>query len=175
MKNQVYFLLFVGILLSCEPSREIEENKLKEHNTLLLKNLMVLWETGDTLSTHEIFSADCEYTDVANNATLSGIEGVNRYISHVHNWATNTQMTVRKINVSENMGYIEWTFTAVQSNPIKGRVPIATNKDITLNGVTLAEFNDGKIQKAADYMDVLGFVIQLGSKVELPGGVVIGE
>jgi len=84
-------------------------------------------------------------------------------------------MAVRKVNVSENMGYVEWTFTAVQSNPIEGRVPIATNRDIILNGVTLAEFKDGKIQNAADYMDVLGFVIQLGSKVELPGGVIIGE
>ena len=175
MKNLMYFLLFFGILISCEPSSEVEENKVIEHNTHLLNNLMALWETGDTLRTNEIFATNCEYTDVANNTTLSGIEGVNRYIGHVHNWASNTRMTVRKVNVSEKMGYVEWTFTALQSNPIKGRVPIATNKDITLNGVTLAEFKDGKIQKAADYMDVLGFVIQLGSKVELPGGVIIGE
>lgn len=175
MRNLIYFPLFVGILLSCQTSNNVDEIKVIEHNTQLLQGLMVLWETGDTLRTHEIFSENCEYTDVANNTTLSGIVGVNGYISHVHNWASNTQMTVRKVHVSENMGYVEWTFTAVQSNPIKNRVPVATNKDITLNGVTIAEFNGGKIQKAADYMDVLGFVIQLGSKVELPGGVVIGE
>ena len=73
------------------------------------------------------------------------------------------------------MGYVELTLTAKHTSPIKGKVPIATNKDITLNGATLVEFKDGKIAKASDYMDVLGFVIQLGSKVELPGGVVIGE
>jgi hypothetical protein len=42
-----------------------------------------------------------------------------------------------------------------------------------VNGVT--EFKDGKIQKASDYMDVLGFVIQPGSQIRLPGGVTIGE
>ena len=173
--NLIYFPLFIGILCSCRPSAKTEESKVNDHNTQLLNNLMNPWETGDTLSTIEIFSGNCEYTDVANNTTLSGIKGVNRYISHVHNWASNTKMKVRNINTSEDMGYVEWTFTAVQNKPIKGRVPIATNKEIILNGVTLAEFKDGKIQKAADYMDVLGFVIQLGSKVELPGGVSIGE
>jgi steroid delta-isomerase-like uncharacterized protein len=175
MKHLIYYLLYVGILISCQPSNKVEENKSIGNNIQLLNNLMVLWETGDTIKTIEIFSENCEYTDVANNTTLSGIEGVNRYISHVHNWASNTHMTVRKINASENIGYVEWIFTAVQSSPIKGRVPIATNKNITLNGVTVVEFKDGKIQKAADYMDVLGFVIQLGSKIELPGGVIIGE
>jgi hypothetical protein len=37
------------------------------------------------------------------------------------------------------------------------------------------EYKDDKIIKAVDYMDVLGFVIQLGGKVELPGGVIIGK
>jgi hypothetical protein len=84
-------------------------------------------------------------------------------------------MEIREINVSENMGYVEWTMTAKQTGPIEGRVPIATNNNITLNGVTLMEYKDDKIIKAVDYMDVLGFVIQLGGKVELPGGVIIGK
>jgi hypothetical protein len=77
--------------------------------------------------------------------------------------------------VSEDFGYVEWTFRANQSSPITGRIPIATNNDVILNGVTLIEFKEGKIEKASDYIDVLSFVMQLGSKLELPGGVVIGE
>ena len=174
MRYLIYIPLLIGILSCQTPTNNINKT-VKEQNAQLLENLMELWETGDTLRTNEVFLRNCEYTDVANNTTLSGINGVNRYIGHVHNWASNTQMKIRDVKVSENMGYVEWTFTAVHSNPIKGRVPVATNKEITLNGVTLAEFKEGKIQKATDYMDVLGFVIQLGSKVELPGGVTIGE
>ena len=83
-------------------------------------------------------------------------------------------MTKRNIKVSGDIGHVEWTLDAKQTQPIKGRVPVATNNDISINGVTLIEVENGKIKKASDYMDVLGFVIQLGSKVELPGGVVIG-
>ena len=112
---------------------------------------------------------------MANDYTFYGINGINKYINHIHNWASDIKMEIREINVSENMGYVEWTMTAKQTRPIEGRVPIATNKNINLNGVTLMEYKDGKIIKAVDYMDVLGFVIQLGGKVELPGGVIIGE
>jgi len=41
--------------------------------------------------------------------------------------------------------------------------------------MTRIEVKNGKIERASDYMDVLGFVIQLGSQIELPGGIVIGE
>lgn len=175
MKMITSMYLMAGIFISCQPTGNLREQNVEEQNTRLLENLMGLWETGDTLKTRDIFSENCVYVDIANNQTLAGIDGANRYIGHVHSWASEVQMEIRKVNVSATMGYVEWTFTARQTNPIKGRVPVATNRDIALKGVTLAEFKDGKIQKASDYMDVLGFVIQLGAEIDLPGGVTIGE
>lgn len=139
------------------------------------QKLMDLWETGDTLMTKNIFTKECAYTDVANNQVFSGFQEINKYISHIHDWASEIKMTTRNIKVSGETGYIEWTFNAKQTRPIKGMVPVVTNNDITLKGVTLIEVKNGKIEKASDYMDVLGFVIQLGSKIELPGGVAIEE
>ena len=63
--------------------------------------------------------------------------------------------------------------TAVQSNPIPGGVPVATNKRIKIQGATLIHVEDGKIVRAADYLDALGFVLQLGSEVALPGDVIL--
>lgn len=175
MKNILYLFFLICFLFSCRSSTKKSDIKLIEENTALLNDLMKLWETGDTFITKNLFAKNCEYIDMANNRTLNGIDEANRYISHVHKWGTNIQMKVRKMNASKEMGYVEWTFMAVQSNPIEGRVPIATNKKINLNGVTIVEFKNGKILRASDYMDILGFVVQLGSRVELPGGVVIGE
>lgn len=110
---------------------------------------------------------------MANNQVFSGVQEINKYISHIHSWASDIKMTTRNIKVSDEIGFIEWTLNAKQTRPIIGRIPVATNKNITLNGVSLIEVNNDKIVKASDYMDVLGFVIQLGSKVELPGGAVI--
>ena len=74
----------------------------------------------------------------------------------------------------KDIGYIEWTFTAKQTGPIRRKVPIATNKEIQINSVIIIVTKGNLIIKTTDYLDALGFVIQLGSKVELPGGVIIG-
>ncbi|TBW29982.1 nuclear transport factor 2 family protein [Gramella sp. KN1008] len=174
MKKIKYIYLLLGIFFSCQPSNKLIQNDI-ENNTRLLQDLMELWETGDTSKTPELFVEKATYTDVPNNNTMRGIEGINQYLTHVHMWASNVQMDIRNIKVSPKMGYVEWTFTAVHTSPIPGRVSVATNRNVTLKGATLVEFNEGKIQKASDYMDVLGFVIPLGSKVELPGGVIIGN
>ena len=177
MKQILVILVFLVVNLSCNTQEQkvnsstVKTNHVKE----LGEDLMLLWETGDTLKTVKIFSKESTYTDVANNQVFSGIGEVNKYISHIHNWASEIKMTTRNIKVSDKFGYIEWTLNARQTRPIEGRIPLATNNSITLNGVSLIEVRDGKIGKASDYMDVLGFVIQLGSKIELPGGIVIGE
>ena len=174
MKYLIYMMM-LGVLFSCNVDNKSTANEdIVNVSKTLLQDLIGLWESGDTTITENIFLEDCEYTDVANNQTFSGIKGVNKYVSHIHNWASDVKMEIRNINVSENMGFVEWTMTGKQTEPIGGRVLIATNRDIMLNGVTLAEIEGGKINKASDYMDVLGFVVQLGSKIELPGGVVIG-
>lgn len=176
MKIFIISILLTGLLISCNTDNHTSE-KLKTDTQLQLiaEQLITLWETGDTLISDEIFLAECTYVDVANKYTFEGIGGINKYVGHIHNWATEIKMVSRNIKVSEKSGFVEWTLTAKQTSPIKGRVPVATNKEITLNGVTLLEFEEGKIKKASDYMDVLGFVMQLGSKLELPGGVIIGK
>lgn len=175
MRLSISFFLLIVSFCSCDTKKlsDVYKDSINRNDSLA-NQLMTLWETGDTLKTHEIFLTECSYVDVANNFTFSGIDGVNQYVSHIHNWASDVKMTVRKIKITENMGYVEWTMNAKHTSPIEGKVPIATNKDIILTGVTLLEIKDGKIRKASDYMDVLGFVMQLGSKLELPGGVVIG-
>jgi len=61
----------------------------------------------------------------------------------------------------------------IQDRPIPGRIEIPSNKEFKVKGVTIIEVKDGRITKATDYMDLLGFMIQLGARVELPGGVVL--
>jgi steroid delta-isomerase-like uncharacterized protein len=176
MRNIIISILLTGLLISCTTNNDTSDKKKTETQLVkLTEKLITLWETGDTSISQEIFLTECTYVDIANNYSFEGINGVNKYVGHIHNWATEVKMISRKIRVSEKSGFVEWTLTAKQTSPIKGRVPLATNREITLNGVTILEFDEGKIKKASDYMDVLGFVMQLGSKLELPGGKTIGE
>jgi hypothetical protein len=49
-------------------------------------------------------------------------------------------------------------------------VPVATGLEVVTNGVTIVEIDGGRIRRAADYMDTTPVLLQLGGRVELPGG-----
>jgi len=100
-----------------------------------------------------------------------GVAGA--YVGHVHAWASQVQITIAAIHSGADAAVAEWVMRGVQDRPIPGRVPVATNRPFELKGVTVVELRDGRIARAADYIDVLGFVVQLGAQVRLPGGVVI--
>lgn len=139
----------------------------------LVNELMDVWESGEADRLGELMSADVVYDDIPNGTSLRGIEASIGYVTHVHKWASNIDISVSKSFGNGTDAVAEWTMTAIQSDPIPGRVPVVTNKTITLHGATLVHVENGRITRAADYLDALGFVLQLGSEVTLPGNVVL--
>lgn len=147
-----------------------------------VRQLMRIWETGEPAPLDEIATPDVVYDDVPNGERFVGRDGVRRYVEHVHLWAGEIQIAISAVQSSADVAVAEWILRGVQNRPIPGRVPVATNRSFVLKGLTLVELRDGRIARAADYMDVLGFsrvflgfVLQLGARVELPGGAVIGN
>lgn len=135
--------------------------------------LMRMWASGDTRGLDAITTADVVYDDVPNGTRFEGRAGIRRYIEHVHAWAGQVSIDVTAVHHGHDAALAEWVMRGVQDRPIPGRVPVATQRGFALRGATLVQLRDGRIRRAADYIDVLGFVLQLGSRVELPGGVVI--
>ena len=76
---------------------------------------------------------------------INNTEKINKYISHIHSWGSDEKMEIRNIRVSSKSGYIEWTLSAKQTKPIQGRIPVATNMEITLNGVSLIEVKNNEV------------------------------
>lgn len=153
------------ILSGCGQTAELADQRARQ--------LMTIWETGDSAMLEEIASPDIVYDDIPNGERFEGFDGVRRYVGHVHSWASQVQITVVAVHSGPDAAVAEWVMRGVQDRPIPGRIPEATNRPFELKGVTLVELQDGRIARAADYLDVLGFVVQLGSRVELPGGAVI--
>jgi len=136
----------------------------------LAVDLMKMWETGDTSLLEAITTPDVVYDDIPNGEQFRGPDGVARYIRHVHAWASGIEIEVLRLHAGPDFAVAEWRMRGVQDRPIGGRVPVATGRRFELNGLTLVEVRDGRIHRAADYIDVLGFVLQLGARVTLPGG-----
>jgi steroid delta-isomerase-like uncharacterized protein len=163
-------LICTSILLSCLAACGSPDTRSPEN---MVNELMAIWESGEADRLPELMSIDVVYDDIPNGSSLQGIDASIGYVTHVHKWASNIEITVHRSFGNETDAVAEWTMTAVQSNPIPGRVPVATNKRIEIQGATLIHVEDGKIVRAADYLDALGFVLQLGSEVALPGDVLL--
>ncbi|MDT8436664.1 MAG: nuclear transport factor 2 family protein [Gemmatimonadota bacterium] len=137
------------------------------------RQLMEVWETGDVELLAEIAAPGIVYDDVPNGERFEGLEEASGYVRHVHAWAGQVDIEVTAVHGNGDAAYAEWVMTGVQDRPIPGRIPVATDRKFEIRGLTLVETRDGRIARAADYMDVLRFVVQLGGRVELPGGVVV--
>ena len=165
MRSFLTIATLASLLAGCAQPAELPERRVRE--------LMEIWETGEVERLDDIVAPAVVYDDVPNGERFSGLEGVRRYVGHVHSWAGQVEITISEVHSGEDTAIAEWVMRGIQDRPIPGRVPVATNRPFRLQGVTLVEIHDGRITRAADYIDVLGFVVQLGGRVELPGGVVI--
>lgn len=50
----------------------------------------------------------------------------------------------------------------------------ACQSEVVLSGVTIIEMEGGRIMRAADYTDTQPLLLQLGARIELPGGGLLG-
>ena len=54
-----------------------------------------------------------------------------------------------------------------------GAVRVGTGEEVVTNGVTVLEFDGDRIIRAADYADTAPMMLQVGGRIELPGGEVL--
>lgn len=135
---------------------------------------MAVWQSGDTQRLDSLLADSVVYDYYPDGTQYMGRDQVTGYIRHVHAWAGQVSLEVTAVHGASQSAVAEWIMRGVQDRPIQGRVPIATHRPFTLRGATIVELAPGgRIARAADYIDVLGFVLQLGARVELPGGVTV--
>ncbi len=142
-------------------------------NEIVARTLMGAWQAGDRNAVTDLFLPEAVYDDFANQIQYQGIQEIVGYIHQVQDWADGLSIDVSAVHASEEGATVEWVFSATQAHPIGNRVPVATGRDVVLNGVTILEIRNGRIHRAADYIDGLALVLQLGGEVHMPGGSVI--
>jgi ketosteroid isomerase-like protein len=138
------------------------------------RELMAVWETGDTQPLDTMLADSAVYDDYPNGEQYRGTASIAEYVAHVHSWASNIRFDLTRVAGGPSTAVVERVMHGVQDRPIGTRVAIGTNRTIELRKATIVEVRNGRITRAADYMDVLGFVLQLGAGVDLPGGAHLG-
>lgn len=164
-------LALVAVLASAGCSRpEGDMTPTEARNEIVARTFIAAWASADTTTLTDLFDPDAVYDDYAGQDQHQGIQEIVGYVTSAQTWATGINIDAGAIHVSEHGATIEWVFSAIQDRPIGTRIPVATGNDVVMNGVTILEIDKGRITRAADYVDELPLLLQLGSKVDLPGG-----
>ncbi len=140
---------------------------------LAIRTLMVAWQSADQSAFEELFRTDAVYDDFPNQHTYQGLPEIVGYMQALHAWADDVWFNIGAVHVTGTGAVAEWTFSAVQARPIGTEVPVATGAEVVSNGVTIIELENGLIVRAADYMDTRPVMLQLGGRLEMPGGSVL--
>lgn len=129
--------------------------------------------SADTAVILEIFWPEATYEDYAGQQEHQGIQEIVGYLMSPHSWGDDVYLNVGRVHPTPTGAVGEWIFSAVQTRPLDDRIPEGTGREVVLNGVTIIEMDGGRIIRAADYTDTAPLLLQLGSRIELPGGQVI--
>ena len=148
-------------------------SQVQAENEITIRTLLSMMGSGNADDVAGLFHPNAVYDDYANQQQYRGMEEIAGYVAGGTRWATAVSMDVMSVHVSDSVAVAEWVFTGIQDRPIRSLLPMVTGREVVLNGVTIIEMEDGRIRRAADYVDVLPLVLQLGGEVHMPGGGII--
>lgn len=154
---------------ACAPGEETFRVDPREAE-LTVRSLMAAIERADTALVEELFWPGATYEDFPNQHVHQGIAEVVGYVTGSHRWADDVVVSVGRVHPTATGAVAEWVFSATQVRPMGDRLPIGTGREVVLNGVTIVELEDGRIIRAADYTDAAAMLLQLGGRIDLPGG-----
>jgi len=147
----------------------VGDRALARHE-LLARSMMAAWESGDPERLAESFWPDAIYDDFSSASTWQGIEEIVDYKLELHRWGEGVTVDAVAVHPSPTGVTVEWVVAAIQSAPVAGLTDSVTGREVVLNGVTILEVEGDRVARAADYVDALPLVLQLGGRVEMPGG-----
>ena len=155
------------LLAACAPASS--DARLAEQE-LLAREVIAAWEAGDLDALTGHFWPDAVYDDFPNAITYQGLEEIAAYKAEVHEWASDVTVNVTAVHPSPTGAVAEWVLYGVEAAADAPLGQRASDREVLLNGVTIFEVEGGLVVRAADYLDTLPFVLQLGGRVVMPDG-----
>lgn len=165
-------LAAAALVTACAPGTE---DTAPSRGELVMQTLVEAIQAADTAAILDLFRTDATYDDFANQVTYQGPEEIVGYLTSPHAWGDDVYMNVGRIHAGLDAVTAEWLFSAVQTRPMGDLAPEGTGREVVLNGVTILELDGSRIVRAADYVDTAQLLLQIGARIELPGGTVLSQ
>lgn len=157
MRNLITMVLFsvVTIFLACS---EKNENQVEKNIKFYSHTWDEIVNKGDLKMFDSAFAPNVIYNNVTTH--LEGLPDVRKYFSEYVTGFSDRDFKVLEIYGQDDKVIKRWSFSGTHTGDFAG-IP-ATNKKITVEGMTIARIVDGKITEERDYADDLGLLTQLG-------------
>ena len=130
-----------------------------EENKVLLRRLFEeVWNQGNLATVDELLAADYVLHDPA--MLIRGPEGFKAYVSAFRVAFPDLHATIEDQIAQDDKVAMRFTVRATHKGEFQGLPP--TGKQITLSGINIQRFVDGKIVENWVNLDALGLLQQLG-------------
>ena len=152
-------LLVLG-LAACAtvPAGTVTEHQTKSTRAVVQRYLASA-EAGDADAAAALFADDAVYRDKTFDFEIRGTKAIRSMLSQAFAMLRPATRTVISQAYDGPNAAIEWEAVGTHVAPTMG-IP-ATNKEITVRGVSLITVKDEKIQSVTDFMDRAGLERQL--------------
>lgn len=120
----------------------------------VLAELEVAWSTSDIPKLLTLFTDDATHEDVPTGTLSRGKEGIEAFVLMLRTAFPDMKMTLVNRIIGDDWACGEWMMTGTHAGDYPN-LP-ATGKALNVRGVSIYEFQDGKIKREADYWDLLG-------------------
>ena len=125
------------------------------------------WATLDVDGIVAAFAEDGVHEDTALNVTFVGREEIRGHYEPLRSQFTDPSGAITNVIVGGDGAAVEWVFTGTYTGAYPG-FPPGSGEEVVIRGTMIAELADGQIQRARQYYDVFGILLQLGA-VPAPG------
>ena len=135
-----------------------------EKNRAALERAVELFNKNDLKGYMEIYDASIKFHGMSPEYTPD-YAGVKRYYDDFFAAFSNRRLTIDQWIFQEDAAACRYTVTARHTGQF-GPVP-ATNRDVTVTGMSFFRLRDGKVVERWQGMDTFGLMVQLGV-IQLP-------
>jgi len=159
--------LFIVLVILVLGNFESANAESREDVESLVKQSLMVWNTGNTAIAEQLYSPDIIVHLVdQDNSELKGTTALMDYLSYLRTAYLDMNFEPDHMSIDGNKVTTEMTFTGTNSGP-RGDLP-PTNKKVKVSAVLISQITDGEISEEWLYINMASVYKQLGFTLTPP-------
>ena len=134
---------------------------MSERNKEIARAEFEVWSSGEVEKLDDMVAADVVHHDPYDPNATGGLEGLRKTIAMNRAAFPDMRIEVEDQVAEGDKVTTRWTATMTHEGQL-GDAP-ATGRRVTLRGITIERFEDGKVVEAWRSMDTLGMLREIGA------------